>query len=677
MALAKFISRTVTSITKDAFKFNKTLDVLIAQFEGSCPTTEELVTLIGQKNFINGALEAIQKKIENLNTVAQTSEVLVGALSTATTFIKQLPLPTSFPPGVGIPLSIINTFSDTLDNLGDIIKKEEGSLDSIPVALEAIKNDIGEVITKLNDLGTALDVCLNADPAITQEILDSVAETTGNFDGVLSATDLNNMLNSSPGLLYGDYYLRLTTIPTNNFSFDKKQIVAQNKESVLDGDYYNENIPIERLLGDESFSSSNIVLVNEMKWLIDTKDLIFPPPPPAEDPLKALYKQSQLLILQSIYGADQKESEELYERAWEYANNRGPNAGNYQKLQERAFDNSRTLLEQAVADEGGHFKDGNRILAASISKLFFSNITNEPQKKSLIQQVKSEARKLFLEAENVGEQYYPVTKKWEEEDLFETSTNPRLAAYARRLRSTSEYETGNSPSFENNYPPAIQEEVLTRKPSYQAIYEAANKLYLDTRGIAPLANMEFNDSLQPYFNDKGLGYDSVQILGQDIIPEGDNAISKDQLEVLYGIENTQTSLLYVSSPPYTNIGSNSSPVEATSFGLTFQNQHSYSKNRLILRMLQVFGLAWYNENIRSISALPFWSKTVNSFSPLDPEGITFNYDNDPNYWNGGIAQGIAELTVPITDPWYFAFGKNNLPYPTPNPIPPPEPGWWW
>ena len=677
MALAKFISRIVTSITKDTFKFNKTLDVLIAQFEDSCPTTEELVVLIGQKNFINGALEAIQKKIENLNTVAQTSEVLVSALSTATTFIKQLPLPTSFPPGVGIPLSIINTFSDTLDNLGDIIKKEEGSLDSIPEALEAIKSDVGEVITKLNDLGVGLDICLNADPNITQAIIDTIVPTTGNFDGVLSATDLNEMLNTSPGLLYGDYYLRLTTIPTDNFSFDKKQIVAQNKESVLppEGAYYNEEIPIEELLGDESFSSSNIVLVNEMKWLIDTKDLIFPPPPPAEDPLKALYKQSQLLILQSIYGADQEESEELYERAWEFANNRGPNAGNYQKLQEEAFEASRTLLEQAVANEGYEFKEGDRILAASISKLFFSNITNEPQKKALIQQVKSEARKLFLEAENVGEQYYPITKKWKEEDLFETSTNPRLAAYARRLRSTSEYDTDLDPNFEQNYSLAIQEEVLTRKPSYQAIYEAANKLYLDTRGIAPFADIEFNDSLQSYFIDKGLGYNSVQILGQDIIEEGDRVISINQLEDLFTIEQTQTSLLYVSSPPYTNITSTSSPTYATSFGLTGKNQQSYSKNRLILRMLQVFGLAWYNENIRYYSALPFWSKTVNSFSPLDPEGITFNYSNDPNFQDQSA--GISEPLVPVTDPWYFAFGKNELPVPPPNPIPPPEPGWWW
>ena len=45
MALAKFISKIVESITKVTFQFNKTLDVLIERFKGSCPTTDELILL--------------------------------------------------------------------------------------------------------------------------------------------------------------------------------------------------------------------------------------------------------------------------------------------------------------------------------------------------------------------------------------------------------------------------------------------------------------------------------------------------------------------------------------------------------------------------------------------------------------------------------------------------------
>ena len=62
MALAKFISRIVQSVTRTTFQFNKTLDVLIDRFKDACPTTQELKSLINQKNQINGALREIEQK---------------------------------------------------------------------------------------------------------------------------------------------------------------------------------------------------------------------------------------------------------------------------------------------------------------------------------------------------------------------------------------------------------------------------------------------------------------------------------------------------------------------------------------------------------------------------------------------------------------------------------------
>ena len=64
----------------------------------------------------------------------------------------------------------------------------------------------------------ALDNCLQQDPNITQEDLDSISATTENFVGVLTNEALEEILNSPPGLLYGDYYLRLNYI-NSNFSF--------------------------------------------------------------------------------------------------------------------------------------------------------------------------------------------------------------------------------------------------------------------------------------------------------------------------------------------------------------------------------------------------------------------------------------------------------------------------
>ena len=299
MGLAGFISKIVTSITRSTFKFNKTLDDLILKFKDACPTTAELKALIQQKNQINGALVQIEQKIATLNKVAIGSEIAVGALKIGVTFIKQLPIPTSFPPGVGIPVSIINNFSSALDDLGTLVDKEEASIETIPKALDLISKDVGEVITKLNDLDVVLTECLLKDPNITQDDLNSIDDDATNFVGLISNDELNKLLNEPPGLLYGDYYLRKRIVPNllTSSSLIKKQITAQNKESVIEGDFYNPGAPIETLLGDESFSSSNVVLVDEMKWLIDTKDLVFPPPPPAvaaslsEYGYKAVFKE--------------------------------------------------------------------------------------------------------------------------------------------------------------------------------------------------------------------------------------------------------------------------------------------------------------------------------------------------------------------------------------------------
>ena len=138
MALAGFISKIVTILTKTTFQFNKTLDVLIDRFKDSCTSTKELRSLIKQKNQINGALVQIEQKIITLNKVAKGSEIAADALSKGKTLIKQIPIPSSVPPGVGLPLSIMNNFSDALDNLGTLIDKEKASLETIPDALDLI-----------------------------------------------------------------------------------------------------------------------------------------------------------------------------------------------------------------------------------------------------------------------------------------------------------------------------------------------------------------------------------------------------------------------------------------------------------------------------------------------------------------------------------------------------------
>ena len=636
MGLAGFISKIVTSITRSTFKFNKTLDDLILKFKDACPTTAELKALIQQKNQINGALVEIEQKIATLNKVAAGSEVAVGALKIGVTFIKQLPIPTSFPPGVGIPVSIINNFSSALDDLGTLVDKEEASIETIPKALDLISEDVGEVITKLNDLDVVLTECLLKDPNITQDDLNSIDDDATNFVGLISNDELNKLLNEPPGLLYGDYYLRKRTVPNllTSSSLEKKQITAQNKESVIEGDFYNPGAPIETLLGDESFSSSNVVLVDEMKWLIDTKDLIFPPPPPAVDPLKELYKSGQLVILMSIYGANAEEADEIYELAWELSQGEGPNKGYFDTLVQKAFDNSRTVLEQAVANEGYEWKQGDRVLDATIKTLFladFAKTASEQELKGAISQLRKAGRNLLEKADEIGGSYNSDGKRWNNDGDFEYSLNTALYPYSERLAATAENNLNDS-NIGIEYV-SLREEMARRKPLMQAIFEAANAQFLAGRPYI------FNDPLKEYFLSRDIGYNQPIINNVAISGNANESITSGEINQIYEIERD-------SAETYFNLNRIAPNYDITADGLTWDQTRAYSKTKVFLKLKEVLGIVWYNQNAQVASELPFWS-----VGGGNPQSQTYQQNN------------VNNLLTPSM-PWYFEFGRNGLNIPT-------------
>ena len=636
MGLAGFISKIVTSITRSTFKFNKTLDDLILKFKDACPTTAELKALIQQKNQINGALVQIEQKIATLNKVAIGSEIAVGALKIGVTFIKQLPIPTSFPPGVGIPVSIINNFSSALDDLGTLVDKEEASIETIPKALDLISEDVGEVITKLNDLDVVLTECLLKDPNITQDDLNSIDDDATNFVGLISNDELNKLLNEPPGLLYGDYYLRKQIVPNllTSSSLIKKQITAQNKESVIEGDFYNPGAPIETLLGDESFSSSNVVLVDEMKWLIDTKDLVFPPPPPAVDPLKELYKSGQLVILMSIYGANAEEADEIYELAWELSQGKGPNKGYFDTLVQKAFDNSRTVLEQAVANEGYEWKQGDRVLDATIKTLFlsdFAKTASEQELKGAISQLRKAGRNLLEKADEIGGSYNSDGKRWNNDGDFEYSLNTALYPYSERLAATAENNLNDS-NIGIEYV-SLREEMARRKPLMQAIFEAANAQFLAGRPYI------FNDPLKEYFLSRDIGYNQPIINNVAISGNANESITSGEINQIYEIERD-------SAETYFNLNRIAPNYDITADGLTWDQTRAYSKTKVFLKLKEVLGIVWYNQNAQVASELPFWS-----VGGGNPQSSTYQQNN------------VNNLLTPSM-PWYFEFGRNGLNIPT-------------
>ena len=275
--------------------------------EAQKPQVETLVnsientlnSTIQQKNTLQGGLNTITSPLTTVESLANTMDGMITGVNVAVTTIKSLPIPTSVPPGVGIPVNVINGFADSLDTLKTVSDKFEGSLEVIPGSINQINSILIPVVENLNSLDPIFDKLikilafiklLSQQPVsqgdidftlqeITNNIQESLAVTAGPLvsnsnsnANIIANEELLNQLdeNSNNPLFYKGFRLTIEFDPNNTFSFPARRVKAENDKGVK---LYP--IPPDQGSGNAntsstySFSSSTQVLVEEVKFNID------------------------------------------------------------------------------------------------------------------------------------------------------------------------------------------------------------------------------------------------------------------------------------------------------------------------------------------------------------------------------------------------------------------------
>jgi hypothetical protein len=271
MALGTVIAGLVRNAARSLVNFELAIDPIIERLQQSCPPKTELEVIIRQKNSIATALTQTQTA---LNTMVQTGQTVTGIINVtdiALRVIKNLPLPTSVPPGIGIPISIINKFTDTLIKLSDLIKTNRGIVASITPAVQSLNGDIQTILGKLAQLDTLLAGCLEqATIGLTDDekedyftrlginlnTLDTTSDPQVNLVGGQALED-SLAPNSNDPLIYKGFKLIIDNDKENKLSFPRRRIVATRIANNV------------QIVGDYSFSSSTQILVDEVKFQID------------------------------------------------------------------------------------------------------------------------------------------------------------------------------------------------------------------------------------------------------------------------------------------------------------------------------------------------------------------------------------------------------------------------
>jgi hypothetical protein len=216
----------------------------------TCPTQAELARIISRKNRLvkqlNRLLKVIQSTEKFINSIKKFINIVSKTISGLD--IASLALPASIPPGIGIPVGVINKSGDIINLLKDKIKGEQGKIDNLVSPLTLLKSVIAQALQYLNLLDNLVQHCY---PDANQEQIS--AELTA------ITTDESNQ--ESPVVTDVNGFTMGVETEVTDSSLKRRRAIATNKQNVV------------MLKGEFSFSSIDQILIDELVFYIQTNNL--------------------------------------------------------------------------------------------------------------------------------------------------------------------------------------------------------------------------------------------------------------------------------------------------------------------------------------------------------------------------------------------------------------------
>ncbi len=271
MAFGKVLNILIKRSTINSIRLENSIDSIYDKIEKKNLQKDELIEIINKKRSIGNVVNVMRNNINTIHSSSGKVEIIINVLNSTVNFIKVLPIPTAVA-GVGIPIGIITTFADTLDNIKFIIKENQSLIKEMGVALEIIGGLLNNILNKLNLLDLKIlehikkyediDDLMNEIQLNIQEYEDKVNPNLNKIE-----EDLINLLkiDASPPYIYKEHKLVLETTSDLGTLIPKRRIKAINTNQPRF--YKVRNLYKE----DDSWSYTDSIktLVDEMKFILD------------------------------------------------------------------------------------------------------------------------------------------------------------------------------------------------------------------------------------------------------------------------------------------------------------------------------------------------------------------------------------------------------------------------
>ena len=232
---------------------------LLKEFANGCPNVERMKQILKIRNNLLKTIDSFQKRVDAVKPLANNLQPAISAASIALNIIVNLPTPTAvIPPqtgGVGVPMSVLNRYAQTISTLALTIAVLEADVK----AINSIVTSVSIPIKTLRDRLQAIDIKIaqcskdSSDPAaITAEAQPK--ENTGS-EGTPTGPD---------GLpdedyLYKGYTLEIVQDPNSPAIAPRRYAIAKDTRGIV------------VVRGQSSFSSDTQILLDEIKFRIDNQ----------------------------------------------------------------------------------------------------------------------------------------------------------------------------------------------------------------------------------------------------------------------------------------------------------------------------------------------------------------------------------------------------------------------
>jgi len=215
----------------------------------TCPTSPELVKLISRKNKLVKQINNSLKTIDNTNKILGITGNTLTTLELAFRILKNLPIPSSVPPGVGLPVNVILGIQDNKTTIDKTITKLKTANVGLLTVLVIVRQVLTQLLQYLSLLDSLIQEC-SPNNALTQETLSS------------ELIALTQQLNQTSPVIVNvnGFEMGVETESTTDI-LKRRRAIARNKGGVV------------MLKGEWSFSSIDQILIDELVFYIQINNL--------------------------------------------------------------------------------------------------------------------------------------------------------------------------------------------------------------------------------------------------------------------------------------------------------------------------------------------------------------------------------------------------------------------